>query len=91
MQVREDKCKEGEESVKRLKSSHSELEAKHADLAKCREELETKLRSTVEQLGIVATTAKRDQELLTAKESESRLLRDELQIIKKYCDVIENP
>jgi len=81
--VREEKCKEAEENIKRTKADFIELQDKYKEIQKKLDDTERKLRETIEHLTIVSTTAKRDQELLGAKETENKLLKEELSILKK--------
>ena len=85
--LREEKCKELEGATKKLKEDYDALEAKHKELLNNLQAQEKKLQATVEQLSIVAGTAKRDQEILASKESENKLLKEELQIIRKYLSL----
>ena len=54
-----------------------ELEKINKELREKIGEQDKNVKSTIEQLSLVSTTAKRDQGILTSKESENKLLSEE--------------
>jgi oral-facial-digital syndrome 1 protein len=84
LETREAKCKEAESECMKIKGKNNELDEKINELQTIIEEQATKVKTSSEQLSLVTTTAKRDQEILNSRETENKMLKEELQIMKKY-------
>lgn len=84
IQLREDKCKELEANCKKVKDSKAELEKVIEELQGKVVELTKSNKNALDQLSLISTTAKRDQGILATKESENKLLSDELTMLKRF-------